>query len=353
MQMTEKGKMFNEIDKQKALAILRIFETGKAKARYDALAVLDDGAGISYGIFQFTHRSGALADVVKRYLAAGGEAGREVLEKRVPRLGRQTRLAIRRLAADSEFRHALVEAAATREMREAQRAVADRRYIAPAERVCRMNDLETPLALAAVLDGLVHGSFGRVARLVKGSTEKALITDYLRRRDEWLRGSLRLRKTAYRTRFFLGEVAKGNWQLELPLMVNGRKLSAEDLEEDREAAGFPPTVLPETTETEPQIPAANLPADEPRPSILATAEAAFDHVDDVVTGIATRTNRARSLWATVAGTLWQTLWAVIAFFAGIPREIWIVTAIAAAILTAVYLYRQRASNKVRGNEETK
>jgi len=131
-----------------------------------------------------------------------------------------------------------------------------------------------------VLDGLVHGSFGRVARLVKGSTEKALITDYLRRRDAWLRGSARLRKTAYRTRFFLGEVAKGNWQLELPLTVNGRKLSAEDLAEDREAADFPPKSLPETTDTEPQFSAKELPADEPRPSILGAAEAAFDQVDD-------------------------------------------------------------------------
>ena len=345
--------MFNEIDKQKALAILRIFETGRAKARYDALAVLDDGAGISYGIFQFTHRSGALNDVVKRYLAAGGTIGRETLESRMQILTRTSDRSIERLSQDTEFRGALIAAATSSEMREAQRAVADKRYTARAESVCRMNDFETPLALAVVLDGLVHGSFGRVARLVTGSTEKALVTDYLRRRDAWLRSSARLRKTAYRTRFFLGGGGIGKWQLELPLMVNGRKLSAEDLEEDREAAGFPPTVLPETTETEPQIPAANLPADEPRPSILATAEAAFDHVDDVVTGIATRTNRARSLWATVAGTLWQTLWAVIAFFAGIPREIWIVTAIAAAILTAVYLYRQRASNKVRGNEETK
>jgi len=353
MQTTEKGKMFNEIDKQKALAILRIFETGRAKARYDALAVLDDGAGISYGFFQFTHRSGALNAVVKKYLAAGGKIGRDVIESRQRTLARTTKSAIERLSKDTEFRSALIAAADSSEMREAQRAVAGKRYIAPAERVCRMNEFETPLALAVVLDGLVHGSFGRIARLVKGSTEQALITDYLRRRDAWLRSSQRLRKTVYRTEFFLGEAAKGNWQLRLPVTVNGRKLSAEDLDDDREAAGFPPKSLPETSKTEPQIPATELPADEPRPSILATAEAAFDQVDDVVSGIATRTERARSLWATVAGTLWQTLWAIVAFVAGIPREIWVITAVAAAILTAVYLYRQHTSRRERANKEAK
>ncbi|MCE7961738.1 MAG: hypothetical protein DYH05_04480 [Acidobacteria bacterium ACB1] len=353
MQITEKGKMFNEIDKQKALAILRIFETGRAKARYDALAVLDDGAGISYGFFQFTHRSGALNAVVKKYLAAGGKIGRDALESRLRTLARTTKPAIERLSHDPEFRKVLIAAAASSEMREAQRAVAEKRYIAPAERVCRMNEFETPLSLAVVLDGLVHGSFGRIARLVKGSTEQELITDYLRRRDAWLRSSLRLRKTVYRTEFFLGEAAKGNWQLRLPVTVKGRKLTAEDLDDDREAAGFPPKSLPETSKTEPQIPATEIPADEPRPSILATAEAAFDQVDDVVTGIATRTERARSLWATVAGTLWQTLWAIVAFVAGIPREIWIITAVAAAILTALYLYRQYSLSKIRSSKEAK
>lgn len=346
--------MFNKTDKRKALAILRLFETGRAKARYDALAVLDDGAGISYGIFQFTHRSGALASVVKRYLAAGGEIGRETLESRMQILGRTSARSIERLSQDTEFRRALIAAAATSEMREAQRAVAERRYVARAVSACRINDLELPLSLAAVLDGIVHGSFDRIARYAMGSTEKAIITDYLRRRDAWLRSTPRLKKTAYRTRFFLGEIAKGNWQLDLPMTVNGRKLTAEDLDdEDREAAELPPTFPPETTNTEPQIPAKEIPADEPRPSILATAEAAFDQVDDVVTGIATRTNRARSLWATLAGTLWQTLWAVVAFVAGIPPEIWIATAIAAAILTALYLYRQHRLSMARGHKETK
>jgi hypothetical protein len=52
--------MFSERDKLIALAIVHIFETGKAFGDYTAVAVLNDGAGISYGINQFTHRSGSL-----------------------------------------------------------------------------------------------------------------------------------------------------------------------------------------------------------------------------------------------------------------------------------------------------
>jgi hypothetical protein len=38
----------------KALAIVNIFETGKPFGEFAAVAVLNDGAGISYGISQFT-----------------------------------------------------------------------------------------------------------------------------------------------------------------------------------------------------------------------------------------------------------------------------------------------------------
>ncbi len=63
---------FNEIDKLKALAIVHIFETSRPFGEYAAYAVLNDGAGVSYGINQFTHRSGSLFEVIRNYLASGG-----------------------------------------------------------------------------------------------------------------------------------------------------------------------------------------------------------------------------------------------------------------------------------------
>jgi hypothetical protein len=345
--------MFTEIEKEKGLAIVRVFETGSARGRFDAVAVLKDGAGISYGIFQFTHRSGALCEVIEKYLENGGVAGREIFERRLLRLRSKGKRAIEQLSHDAELRAALIEAAHEDAMRSAQRSVADRRYLRPADEECEKRGIRTPLGFAVVLDGIVHGSYARFARAAKGKDEREWIADYLRRRQTWLASVPTLSATVYRPQFFLAEIRRGNWQLRLPLKVHGRVLRASDLAMDREAAGFPPNELPETTPNLPEQPAMSLPQDEPRPSILEAAEEAFDDLDTAITRIAVRTDRAKALWATIVGTIWQTLWALIGFLAGVPREIWIITAAAAAILTAMYLYRQIALGKLREKETQK
>ena len=70
--MQRANMSFSDNDKLKAMAIVSVFETGKAFDDLSAVAVLNDGAGISYGLSQFTHRSGALAEVLEKYLANGG-----------------------------------------------------------------------------------------------------------------------------------------------------------------------------------------------------------------------------------------------------------------------------------------
>src|SRR5258706_42603 len=75
-------------------------------------------------------------------------------------------------------------------------------------------------------------------------------------------------------------------------------------------------------------------------STISSAADKFDRVDAAVTGVVTRTDHAKSLWTTVGGTLWQAVWAVFGFLVGLPREVWIVVAIIAAVLMLVYLYRQ-------------
>ena len=119
------------------MAIVSIFETGKPRGNYAALAVLNDGAGISYGIKQFTHRSGSLLQVVEKYLATDATAGRGTIESRLPLLRRATKLAIDTLAGDERFKRALKDAAATTEMRAAQHAVAHERYLNKSISECR------------------------------------------------------------------------------------------------------------------------------------------------------------------------------------------------------------------------
>ncbi len=71
--------MFTKRDKVIALSICHIFETSKPLGRADVVAILKDGAGISYGIPQGTHKSGNLADIIERYLSKRTVAGNKVL----------------------------------------------------------------------------------------------------------------------------------------------------------------------------------------------------------------------------------------------------------------------------------
>ena len=83
-----------------------------------------------------------------------------------------------------------------------------------------------------------------------------------------------------------------------------------------------------------------------RTRINSVAET-YDHIERIATTVITRTDRAKSLWATVTGTLFQTAWAVFSFAAGIPREVWFFAAGVAAALTLMYLYRQITLGRIR------
>ncbi|MEP7075396.1 MAG: chitosanase [Acidobacteriota bacterium] len=159
---------FDETAKKKALAIVRIFETGKAAGDYAAVAVLDDGAGVSYGINQFTHRSGSLLRVVERYLASGSNVGSAALRSAMSDLRLTTPAAIKRLSANSAFRTALKAAAATPEMRAAQDAVAEELYLKPAIEACEEMGFAEPLSLAVVYDSVNHGGWEKIRDLTGG-----------------------------------------------------------------------------------------------------------------------------------------------------------------------------------------
>lgn len=90
---------YSNRDRSKALAIVNIFETGKPFGEYGTVAAHDDGAGISYGIVQFTHRSGSLLAVVERYLASGGTVAKAVIESRLSLLKLRTKGAIERVSS--------------------------------------------------------------------------------------------------------------------------------------------------------------------------------------------------------------------------------------------------------------
>ncbi len=349
---------YTEKDKLKALAIVHVFETSRPFGDYAACVVLDDGAGISYGINQFTHRSGSLAVVVEKYMKAKGVVGAAVMLENLALLRSKSTAAIAKLSANATLKKALKTAAVTSEMKKAQEQAAFELYLKPALDLCEKYGFTEPLSLAVIYDSVVHGSFFRVARGVDVGprNEREWITAYVRRRDAWFASFPRLVKTRYRTRFFLSQIAISNWTLRTPLTVHGVRLTSQNFEHSAAVSPTENSVTATGSSNKPLEPSTNSASNPPiePPQVFETiGEAAsagvekFDAVESVVTGVTRRADSVKSMWTTVGGSIGQAVWAVFGFFAGLPREVWITVAVIAGLLMIFYLYRQIALGKIR------
>lgn len=370
---------FSKTDTAKAEAIVRIFETSKPFGDYAAVAILNDGAGISYGISQFTHRAGSLLAVVEQYFRNGGQVARQVIDESVPMLRKSTKRAIETLAENERFKKALKVAAITREMRGAQEHVAFEMYLKPAIRACEGSGFGHSLSLAVVYDSMIHGSWEKIRDRVRITPnrvgeqgelwpeEKKWITEYVRKRDAWLAANPRLAATRYRTRFFLNQIAISNWDLRLPMKVQGVTLTDSMIAEatlqqpslsSRSTADTHPNDQPNSSHASHPLPRV-APADRP---IEAETEATYldriqekvdsiaekyDQVGEIITTVIKRRDAAKSLWTTVVGAVSQAAWALFGLVAGVPREVWLVVAVIAAALMLAYLYRQITLGKIR------
>lgn len=265
---------FSERAKLTALAIVHIFETSKPFGDYSAVAVLNDGAGVSYGINQFTHRSGSLLKVINTYLGSGGSVGAAQMSAALPLLRDDSPRAILSLSGNRLFKDALRFAGETHEMKLAQQQIAENFYLQPAIDACEGSGFVLPLSLAVIYDSINHGSWARIRDRVQASDadEHRWISEYVKRRDAWLESVTRLRVTGYRTDFFLAQIARGNWDLDLPLNVHGHRLTEDDIEVagERLSVGEPdefsateqPAVVPPLDELPPNE-AATLAATDP------------------------------------------------------------------------------------------
>jgi chitosanase len=224
---------FSERDKLKALAIVHIFETSKPFGEYSAVAVLNDGAGISYGINQFTHRSKSLFAVIQRFVKLGGELP-DVVERVWDSLRSGTQIGV--VSGSGPVKQALARLGANPLMQQAQREIAFENYLKPALEAAEGSDFQFPLSLAVIYDSINHGSYDKIRDKVvvnrpgNGSMkeeefERLWISKYVQKRDAWLESVPRLAATDYRTDFFLAQLARGNWNLNLPVNVHGYKLT--------------------------------------------------------------------------------------------------------------------------------
>ena len=406
------------------MAIVGAFETGNAFGKFSAVAVLDDGAGISYGICQFTHRSGALAAVLERYLSLGGVVGRLVIDDRLSDVRKRTPSAVIRLSADIAFRNALRAAGITDEMKQAQVDIASERFLEPAVTECSRLGFKSPLALAVVYDSMTHGSWEKLRDKVLKSShpdarsevtgfsspparggvapasgdevvgaadgvvlsrERQWLIAYVQMRDAWLASIPRLAATRYRTRFFFNQIKLQNWELKLPVRVQGVTISRSTIdsiamniggnhfrqtssavEPSRtngfspliESANDPSTLTPKDPLPEAQPPDLREKGEKRRKGEEETcldkveaevnlAATKYDQIERISTTVTQRSDAAKSLWTTVIGSVTQTFWALFGLIAVVPREIWLVVAIIAAALMLLYLYRQIELGRIR------
>jgi hypothetical protein len=282
--------MFSDRAKLIALAIVHIFETSKPFGDYSAVAVLDDGAGVSYGINQFTHKSGSLYMVLNTYLGMGGSVGADEFELRLPTLKQKSSKAIVALSNDHTFKNLLKAAGKTDEMRIAQQQVMENAYLLPAVDAAEGSHFECPLSLAVIYDSINHGSFERIRDKVtisrsffpsNGSYEQAWIKDYVTTRHAWLKSNTRLAKTSYRTAFFLEQIVLENWNLDLPLHCHGVDLTEKMFPSSAAAPAVKPTPTSEDTTQLVQLDPSEKPlsGDLPEiasPSITTTSIAAVE-----------------------------------------------------------------------------
>jgi len=217
--------------------ILAIFETGRvpSSASYATCTILPDGAGISYGKHQSTDRAGSLDAVVKRYIELGGvhaaafrpmlpyfASNKSAMEPPKGPWSAETNAAV----------SLLKQAGSDPKMHQAQDAVFDEVYWAPAANACAAMGLQSALAHAVIYDTCIHSGPGMVANMrnrfaavppVKGGDEKEFIKQYCQARETWLAASSNelVRRTVYRMDAFQSLMAEGNWDLRLPLAIRG------------------------------------------------------------------------------------------------------------------------------------
>jgi hypothetical protein len=225
-------------------AIVSIFETGKlpSPAAYGTASILADGAGISYGVHQVTAASLLPALLAEYDRRDGLYAGR--LRPYLAQLGATREL--RPPGPYPEWVELVLEllraAGSDPIMQQVQRDLFARGYWEPATAYATSIGLELPLSHLAVYDTWIQSGGGRVARLrdrfpasppSKGGDEQRWTAQFLGARRKWLAefsshdgAKQRLvRSTVYRVDALLELVEADAWDLRLPLVVRGVRIS--------------------------------------------------------------------------------------------------------------------------------
>lgn len=223
------------IQKATAQAIVNVFETGSVQGDYSSVILIPGDRGrLTVGRSQTTIASGNLYLLGVDYCNAPGARYADGLRPYLPALKRKdvacdTDMVLRKLLRDAGKNDPI--------MRSVQDAFFDRVYWDPAVANAERLGIQTPMGMAVVYDSTVHGSFQRMADRTtakigspRQATEKRWIGQYISTRRAWLKScAMPLPNTVYRMDVFYRLILGEEWDLEIPLVVRGCKISLETM----------------------------------------------------------------------------------------------------------------------------
>ncbi len=222
--------------------VLSIFETGRipTAASYGTCSILNDGAGISYGKHQCTDKAGSLDLVCKRYIELGGQQA-EPLKQYMNYLATNESTKFNNITANypawlNSLINLLKSAGSDVKMQQAQDEVFDKNYWLPAVNHANNIGLKTALGHLIVYDSTIHSGPSGVTIIrnlfpqkspANGGDEKEWCLAYINARRNWLlkNPNQLVQKTIYRMDALKAIADSGNWNLNIPLIVRGVKIS--------------------------------------------------------------------------------------------------------------------------------
>lgn len=208
---------------------LNIIETGTVTGDYTNVTIYNDGRNdtyqITYGRCGVTEQ-GNLKSLIQMYVDNHGQYANN-LSPYLPKIGNRNTP----LVEDQEFIKYLKLAGEDQIMKICQDTVFDKFYYFPACEFFYTNLFTLPLSLLVIYDSFIHS--GEIFQFLRnkfvektpvyGGDEKIWIQNYTIARNNWLLSSSKkeLRKSSYRTKFYLQQIKDQNWNLSKPYVLQG------------------------------------------------------------------------------------------------------------------------------------
>jgi chitosanase len=219
-------------------AVVNVFETGRIRGDYGAITVIKgDNGHLSYGRSQVSLGSGNLFKLLDLYC---GQQGAKFAADLQPQLHRFKGIDIT-LDTDDKVKALLVQDGKEDPvMRASQDQYFNQAFLGPACSDAEAFGVTIALGQTVVYDSHIQGGWSILStRIGKVGTrgEKDWVANYVQMRRDWL--STRqppVPATVYRMDSFKDLIQTGNFELTLPFLVHGVRISAEAL-----AGGEAPT----------------------------------------------------------------------------------------------------------------